>query len=374
MSSTENPHDSATQAPPARRKWPAILGVCTAAILVGFIILDGRQLIRARRASHVLDLISDLHSPDQAKFASAQDELAHLRSALEIRTAVEALVSQAAGGWSYSYYGPLHDAIARIGRPVVPVLLQAAVKPPERGSRWPWRAGAAEYTSEVGLERHDTVAMALASVGPEAADDVLPALRSSDPDVLYVAVHYFRAWPDPRAVEPLIEALTAGDRATASKAARALGFIGNQRSVQPLADYYGKTRDTETLLSLEIIGTDDAKKAVDALIAPSNLAEIAKDFKGCAAEAVHDGFVDVEWRLAFERYGTVEAAVELAIDEVFTNEVWDWANRKGLLDRMYEVYTARLQERQRAEDIESSEKAEAEGEEIGPVGSTDSVL
>ncbi|MCD6404341.1 MAG: HEAT repeat domain-containing protein [Planctomycetes bacterium] len=89
----------------------------------------------------------------------------------------------------------------------------------------------------------------------------------------------------------------------------------------------------EAAMSLEMIGTAEARRAVDEFLSETDLEEVARNYRSYIGR----GRDFLPLRLALERFGTIEMAADLkwcSGNGHFRQCVCNWAERKGLSEEL----------------------------------------
>ena len=101
---------------------------------------------------------------------------------------------------------------------------------------------------------------------PKAVEPLIDALKDGNRDVQQAAAEALGEIGDPKAVEPLIEALKDGDEEIRRIAAKALGEIGDPKAVEPLIDALKDGNRDVQQAAAEALGEIGDPKAVEPLI------------------------------------------------------------------------------------------------------------
>ena len=194
-----------------------LAGVCLKAL----IFLLSPQIPKDTPAD-VQALIKQLKSRDPQARADAAFELGWMGR--RAKNAVPFLVRMLDDAWEardprpgYPVGQAAAQALARIGKPAVPALIE-------------------QLRSRSDLRRYLAI-LALQAIGdPQAVPPLIELIRNPKAARRSNAADALGQLRDPRAVEPLIEALGDRDKLVGLAACIALGSLGDKRAVRPMAD------------------------------------------------------------------------------------------------------------------------------------------
>ncbi len=182
----------------------------------------------------------------------------------------------------------------------------------------------------------DTVIDALAELKDPESLEVIVSLLDPRSEVLhYSAVTALAALGDKRAVEPLIGHLRRRDGEIDYGVIGALGRLADDRAVAPLVQLLDSADEWEqwaVAVALEMIGTAEARAAVDAFLGDTDLEEVARNYR----DRIRKDRAGREVVLALWRCGTLEMAADMrwSRNGNFVHDVLYWAKSKGLLDQL----------------------------------------
>ena|GEM_PF-3303921 len=339
--------------------------LCVSLLVAAALAVGWYGISRFLRIEHIGRLVAELASGDTQRVKAAEEEFAHVSDARDIQT----LIDMFGDGLPGELNSCVSRALAKVGEPAAPLLVKALGK--EGPKYWLWRKmmpRAEERANRMRMCSNNALlgmqsksvkslivglgsdnsrirylsASLLASIkDARAVEPLIAALGKEDIDAAQRAAHALGQIGDRRGVEALTNALDSKDRDLESISAHALGLIGDTSAVSPLVKYVERTHDSSGMIALEMLGTDQARAAVDAAIAPVDLAAVAKDVKGSFQATVGQGAIGPKFDLVLERYGTPELAAELVECGVSEGRVWDWATRKNLIREVEEATESR---------------------------------
>jgi HEAT repeat protein len=114
-------------------------------------------------------------------------------------------------------------------------------------------------------EARATAAATLGDLGdPRAVEPLIAALSDKNWRVRCAAAESLGKLGDKRAVEPLIAALKHADRNTQTAAAEALGKLGDPRSIEPLVSLSHRSRDSTRAAATKAFGEFSADRVTSA--------------------------------------------------------------------------------------------------------------
>jgi HEAT repeat protein len=140
--------------------------------------------------------------------------------------------------------GEVARALARIGDPAIPYLLQdkkklPAIMPILAKIGTPASLGQlVKMITEGDRTVSEMAAHTLAEgiVDPEATEALIPLLKNENPIVRRSAVRALLGIKDPRAVEPLLAAMKDSDPFVRYQAVYTLGFLDDRRAIEPIVE------------------------------------------------------------------------------------------------------------------------------------------